>query len=132
MPQETKKQYDNPAASIPSLQGLIADASDERALVGALENAFDYRGDVTIARADGTTVEGYIFDRTRGDTLATSTVRLMNSAGERIAVRFDEIAKLEFSGKDAAAGKGFDRWIERYIEKKRAGEEASIQSEELG
>ena len=38
----------------------------------ALEEAFDYRGDVTITRKDGTRVEGYIFDRRKGSTLANS------------------------------------------------------------
>jgi len=131
MPQETKTEYDNPASSLPTLRGLIADKSNEPALLDALENAFDYRGDVTITRADGSSVEGYIFDRVRGGTLAESNVRLMNSAGERLIVRFDEIAKIEFSGKDTAAGKSFEKWIERYVEKKRAGEEASIESEQL-
>lgn len=132
MPQETKKAYDNPASSEPSLQGLVANRDDETALIEALEKAFDYRGDVTITRESGDAVTGYIFDRKRGSTLAASNVRLDTESHDRVTIPFCDIAKLEFTGKDTAAGKSFDRWIERYVAKKQAGEAASIESEELG
>ena len=132
MPQETKAEYDNPRSSEATLQGLVASREDENALLDAMENAFDYRGDVTITRTDDTSVEGYIFDRRRKDTLKDSTVRLMTKDGERVTVAFSDIAKLEFTGKDTAAGKSFEKWVERYVAKKSAGEEASIESEELG
>jgi len=131
MPQETKAEYDNPKSKEPTLQGRVASKEDETALLDALEKAFDYRGDVTITRADGEPVEGYIFDRRRGATLADSTVRLMDKDGRRITVAFDDIARLEFTGKDTAAGKSFEKWIQRYIEKKKAGQEASIHAEPL-
>ncbi len=127
MPQDVKS-HDNqtPGKQTPgkqsepeSLQGLVADASDEAALVEALEDAFDYRGDVTIIKTSGETIEGYIFDRRRGKALSDSVVRLMGpGSDEYIIVRFDEIARLTFSGKDTAHGKSFERWVERYTEKK--------------
>ena len=131
MPQETKADYDNPRSSEPTLQGLVASREDEKALLDALEDAFDYRGDVTITRTDDTSVEGYIFDRRRKDTLADSTVRLMTKEGERVTIAFSDIAKLAFTGKDTAAGRSFEKWIERYVAKKQAGQEASIESEKL-
>ncbi len=42
-----------------------------------LEKAFDYRGDVTITRKDGAKVEGYLFDRRSGSSLADSFVRII-------------------------------------------------------
>ena len=42
----------------------------------ALEKAFDYRGDVTITRKDGSKIEGYLFDRRTAATLKDSVVRL--------------------------------------------------------
>jgi len=131
MPQETKTAYDNPRSNGTSLEGLVANREDEAALLDALEKAFDYRGDITIGRTDSTIAEGYIFDRRRGNDLASSNVRLMNKAGERIEIAFDQISTIEFTGKDTAAGKSFERWIQRYIEKKKAGEQASIESESL-
>ena len=77
MPQETKAFPSNPeTADIAlgtvheKLEGWIPALASEEEVRGALEKAFDYRGDVTITRKDGSTVEGYIFDRKPGKTLA--------------------------------------------------------------
>jgi len=37
-------------------------------------------------------------------------------------VSYAEIARLEFSGKDRAAGKHWEAWVQKYNEKKAAGE----------
>jgi hypothetical protein len=85
--------------------GLVATREDERALLDALEKAFDYRGDCTITTAGGDAVTGYIFDRRRGETLDASTLRLMTpDSDEHVTVRFSEIARLEFTGRDTAHG----------------------------
>lgn len=134
MPQETKSKGVNggAGAGASSLQGLVATRADERALLDALEKAFDYRGDCTIGRADGTTVTGYIFDRRTGDSLADSTLRLMTADSDTpVVITYTDIERLEFSGRDAAHGKSFETWVTRYIEKKLAGETASIESEPL-
>ena len=74
-------------------------------LRAALEKAFDYRGDVTITRKDGSTIEGYIFDRRTGSTLADSFVRLFpKDRPEKIAISYADIAGLAFTGRDTAAG----------------------------
>jgi len=99
----------------------------------ALEKAFDYRGDVTITRKDGSVVEGYIFDRRSGATLETSAVRVI-PAKERtkLLIPYSEIAALAFTGRDTAAGKSFEAWIKKYWEKKAAGEKnIGIDSEVL-
>lgn len=132
MPQETKKKDVAPADDSTSLQGMVATRADELALLDALEKAFDYRGDVTITLTSGEVLTGYIFDRRRGDSLASSTLRLMpQDSDERRPVQFNEIDRVEFTGKDAAHGKSFERWVERYVEKKMKGEDASIYSEPL-
>jgi len=130
MPQESKKEGD--ATEQPSLQGLVASREDETALLDALEKAFDYRGDVTVELTSGERVFGYIFDRRRRDTLAESTLRMLpEGSDEQRTIAFDQISRLEFTGKDTAHGKSFEKWIERYVEKKRTGEEASIHSDPL-
>ena len=99
----------------------------------ALEKAFDYRGDVTITRKDGSKVEGYIFDRRPGKTLADSAVRLFpKDADQKISIPYSEIAALAFTGRDTAAGKSFEAWVRKYWEKKAAGEKnIGIQAETL-
>jgi len=105
------------------IEGWIPELATEAELRDALEQAFDYRGDVTITRKDGTRVEGYIFDRRNGPTLDTSVVRLIpqNSSG-KISIPYSDIAALAFSGRDMAAGKSWEAWVRNYWEKKAAGE----------
>ena len=99
----------------------------------ALEQAFDYRGDVRITRHDGTEVEGYIFDRRPGSSLADSYVRLLpKDGGGKISVSYLEVAGLVFSGRDMAAGKNWETWVRNYWERKAAGEtNISLQPEKL-
>ena len=106
---------------------------NDEELGAALEKAFDYRGDVTITRKDGTILEGYIFDRRTGKTLADSFVRVYpKDRDEKIAVPYADIAALEFTGRDTAAGKSWAAWVKRYMDKKAAGEKnIELQPEKL-
>src|ERR1700722_12619765 len=66
-----------PGTAHEKLEGQIPALATDEEIRAALEKAFDYRGDVTITRKDGSTVEGYIFDRrSDGKTLADCMVRL--------------------------------------------------------
>jgi hypothetical protein len=105
------------------LEGWIPELASEEETRQALEKAFDYRGDVTITRKDGSKVEGYIFDRRTGKTLTDSIVRLYpKDSGEKLALPYSDIAALAFTGRDTAAGKSFEAWVKKYWEKKAAGE----------
>lgn len=105
------------------LQGQVFQAASPEELRDALEKAFDYRGDVTVTLKDGSSVEGYIFDRQSGPTLATSKIRMFpkNDAVKRTIV-WQDIAGLAFTGRDTAAGKTWEAWLRKYWEKKQAGE----------
>src|SRR5438270_10381837 len=122
-----------PGTSHDRLEGWIPDLAREEDIRQALEKAFDYRGDVTITRKDGSKLEGYIFDRRAGKTLADSAVRLFpKDADQKISIPYSEIAALAFSGRDTAAGKSFEAWVRKYWEKKAAGEKnIGIQAEAL-
>jgi hypothetical protein len=115
------------------LEGWVPELAGEEEVRQALEKAFDYRGDVTITRKDGSKVEGYIFHRRTGKTLADSAVRLFpKDADQKVSIPYSEIAALAFSGRDTAAGKSFDAWVRKYWAKKSAGEKnIGIQAEAL-
>jgi hypothetical protein len=115
------------------LEGWIPAMATDDEIRAALEKAFDYRGDVTITKKDGGTVEGYIFDRRTGATLAASSVRLFpRDKDEKVTIPYDQIAALAFSGKDTAAGKSWETWLKKYREKKAAGEKnIGIEAEKL-
>jgi hypothetical protein len=106
-----------------NLQGKVFEAASEEELREALEKAFDYRGDVTVTLKSGATVEGYIFDRRTGATLAESYVRLFpKNEAKKIGIAYSDIAGLAFTGRDTAAGKSWEAWVRKYWEKKHAGE----------
>jgi hypothetical protein len=114
------------------LQGWVPSVADEADLRSALEKAFDYRGDITITRKDGTSVEGYLYDRRSGKTLADSLVRLLPANGSpRVSIPYSEIAALTFSGRDTAVGKSWEAWVRKYWEKKSTGESAVLEPESL-
>lgn len=113
--------------------GQTYDLTDPAFALRAIEKAFDFRGDVTLTLADGRTVSGYLFDRQTGKAAGDSFVRLMpQTPGEpNIKVAYADIRTLAFSDRDPAAGKSFETWVKKYVEKKLAGEKASIESESL-
>jgi hypothetical protein len=112
-----------PGTSHERLEGWIPELAREDDIREALEKAFDYRGDVTITRKDGSKIEGYVFDRRTGGSLSDSFVRIIPSnARERLSVPYSDIAALKFSDRDPAAGKSFDAWVRKYWEKRAAGE----------
>jgi hypothetical protein len=106
-----------------NLEGWIPELASEDDLRQALEKAFDYRGDVTLTLKSGERVEAYIFNRLPGATLADSYLQYFTpSANDKRRVSYADIARLEFSGKDRAAGKQWEAWVKKYNEKKAAGE----------
>jgi len=117
-----------------NLQGQIPSLASDAEIRSALEKAFDYRGDITITRKDGSSIEGYLFDRrATGPALADCVVRLIpKDRDEKVSIRYSDVARLEFSGRDTAAGKSFETWVKKYQEKKAAGEKnIGLQPEKL-
>lgn len=105
------------------IEGWVPQLASEAEVREALEKAFDYRGDVTITRKGGNRVEGYIFDRRNGATLADSVVRLIpQNSHEKVTIPYSDIAALAFSGRDTAAGKSWEAWVKKYWERKASGE----------
>jgi hypothetical protein len=111
-----------PGTKHETLQGWVPELANEDELREALEKAFDYRGDISITRKDGSKLEGYIFDRVMGKSLADSFVRLLpKDSNQRVKISYAEIAGLAFTGRDTAAGKSWEAWVKKYWEKKEKG-----------
>ena len=112
-----------PGVERENLEGWIPSLASEEDLRQALEKAFDYRGDITITRKDGSKVEGYLFDRRSGKTLNDSRVRLFpRNSQEKVSIAYSDVAALAFTGRDSAAGKSWEAWVKKYAEKKARGE----------
>lgn len=131
---DSQVALDGPPGVDQNLQGVSVDATDAIALRNAINLALHYRGDVTITRRNGESLEGYVFDckSPRNGRPEEMTIRVIPTGrDERVAVTFTDITRLTFSGKDTASGKSFETWVRKYVEKKMAGESASIESEVL-
>jgi hypothetical protein len=115
------------------LEGWIPSLASEAEIREALEKAFDYRGDITVTRKDGSKVEGYLFDRRSGFSLADSFIRIIpTNEKTKVNVSYADVAALAFTGRDTAAGKTFEAWVKKYWEKKAAGEKnIQIEPEKL-
>jgi hypothetical protein len=121
------------------------DGADGAMLRAAVARAVDFRGDVTLELHDGSVVEGFAFDARLDadggpvsggrDAASDSTVDcirvLPTDSAERRTIPLSQIARLSFTGKDAASGKSWENWVRRYAAKKLAGEAASIESDAL-
>jgi hypothetical protein len=123
----TAQEADNlehaPGRERENLEGWIPQLAGDEEVRGALEKAFDYRGDITITLKSGEKIEGYIFDRRTGTSLSDSLVRLYPKTGnQKISISYADIAALAFTGRDTAAGKSWEAWMKKYNEKKAAGE----------
>ena len=105
------------------LHGRVSALASDEEKRAAFQKALVYRCDVTLPLRSGETVSGYVFDRRAGATLQESCVRVIPTS-ERVkrAIPYSDIAGLQFSGRDTAAGKSFEAWVKKYNEKKAAGE----------
>jgi hypothetical protein len=112
-----------PGSEHEKLEGWVPELASDEDLRQALQKAFDYRGDVTITLKNGERIEAYIFNRQTGASLSESYVQYFTpKAPEKRKVSYAEIARLEFSGRDRAAGKHWEDWVKAYNDKKAAGE----------
>ena len=93
-----------------SLEGWVP--GPDVSLPEIIERAFDYRGNVTLVRADGTELVGYLSNR---DARAASPfVEMFDAAGDGpITIPYAAIRVIRFTGKDTAAGNSYAAWLNR-------------------
>lgn len=114
-----------------NLEGWVPELASDEEVRGALEKAFDYRGDVTLTLKNGERIDAYIFNRITGTSLTDSFIQIFPADGSaKRKVSYAEVARLEFSGKDRAAGKHWEDWVKNYNEKKAAGERFALHPDE--
>jgi hypothetical protein len=112
-----------PGTEHEQLEGWVPELAGEEDVRNALEKAFDYRGDVTITTKSGKRIEAFIFNRRTGATLADSYVQYFEpNVNGKQKLSYVDIARLEFTGKDRAAGKHWEDWVKAYNERKASGE----------
>ena len=100
-----------------SLEGWNPVLSEELTIDQVVDLAFDYRGNTTIVKADGTTVEGYIFNR--DSNVSEPYLEYFAASGDGpFSLPYSQIVNIDFTGKDTAAGKSWEAWLKRKEEAK--------------
>ena len=102
-----------------SLEGWQPRVGEDASLAEVIERAFDYRGDVTLVRADGSELVGYLFNR---DAEAGEPFVQMfdHAGGGPHRIRYADIRTIRFTGKDTAAGNSYAAWLRRRAATKAA------------
>jgi hypothetical protein len=102
-----------------SLEGWTPQLGEYLSLDEVIEFAFDYRGNTTIVKTDGTEVVGYLFNRDR--RAPQPFIQFYDEeGGGPFTLRYCDIATIKFTGKDTAAGNSWKAWLERKEREKTA------------
>ena len=96
-----------------SLQSWVPELSEKLPLAHVIDLAFDYRGDVTVVKHDGSEAVGYLFNRNANG--AAPTISLMTPGGveQPLSIPYADIANIKFTGRDTAAGKSYAAYQDR-------------------
>ena len=85
-----------------TLEGWIPEIGPGLSLAEVVDKAFDYRGNVTVVRADGSETEGYLFNRNAD--AAVPFVQMFDVSGEGPhTIAYRDIRTIRFTGRDTAA-----------------------------
>ena len=103
-----------------SLEGWTPEIIDGETLADVVDQAFDYRGDVTIATRDGARQVGYVCNRRRDVSVPFLEI-LPAAGGDPRTIAYAEIQSIAFTGRDTAAGNSYAAWLKR----KQAGPAAA-------
>jgi hypothetical protein len=107
-----------------SLEGWAPHVTDPAMLADVIEQAFDYRGDVTVTTRDGARWVGYVFNR-RQDVPSPFIQMFLARGGDPQTIPYAEIESIAFTGKDTAAGNSYAAWLKRKQAARSAGEAPS-------
>jgi hypothetical protein len=107
-----------------ALEGWVPELGEDLTLARVIELAFDYRGNTTVVKVDGTEVEGYIFNRNTG--VPEPFIEVFDVAGDGpFRISYAEIRNIKFTGRDTAAGNSWQAWRERKQREKAAQGESA-------
>jgi hypothetical protein len=95
-----------------SLEGWAPEPNAELPLARIIDLAFDYRGNTTIMKRDGTALHGYVFNRD-ADAPAPYLEMFDAEGGGPHRVWYVEVRTIHFTGKDTAAGRSYAAWLAR-------------------
>lgn len=111
-----------------SLEGRVFRPANPAELAEAVEQAFDYRGDVSLELRSGRIVEGYVSNRDSKGSEPFLQIFPRDGADLQ-TIAYADVTTINFTGKDTASGKSWEAWVtkkeaQRRAETERAAAEA--------
>ena len=101
-----------------TLEGWVPVVGEHLTLAEVIDLAFDYRGNTTVVKVDGTEVEGYISNRNKD--APEPFIQIFDLAGNGpFKILYSEIQNIKFTGKDPAVGNSWLAWLERKDREKK-------------
>jgi hypothetical protein len=80
-------------------------------IAAAIDEAFRYRGDVSVETADGRVLEGFLYNREAHPRHGSPYLELLTrEGGEEVRVDYAQVTAVRLSGKDMADGKIYAAW----------------------
>ncbi len=115
-----------------SPQGMTFHCQTDQERIEAIDQAFDYRGDVTLSLVNGTTMEGYMFNRISQPPHPHIQMFLKGEEKQTI-VPYSDIQSIAFSGKDTADGQSWqNRMDKKEAERQAEADRIKVENEKLG
>lgn len=112
-----------------TFQGWVPELGEFLTLAEVIDQAFDYRGNVTVVKVDGTEIEGYVFNR--NNDMPEPFIQMFDLAGHGpLKILYSEIRNIRFTGKDTAAGNSWLAWLER--REKGKASKAALRNAQVG
>ena len=102
-----------------SLEGRVFRPATDAELTEAIEQAFDYRGDVSLELADGRTIDGYMCNRDGEAAQPFLQIYPKDEPGMH-TIRYADVKAIAFTGKDTASGKSWEAWVTKKEAQRRA------------
>jgi hypothetical protein len=95
-----------------TLEGWAPEPDAALPLAHIIDLAFDYRGNTTVLKQDGTELVGYVFNRD-ADAPVPYLEMFDADGGGPYRIPYRDVRTIHFTGKDTAAGKSYAAWLAR-------------------
>jgi len=84
-----------------------------------IEEAFHFRGDITLHLQSGECVEGYLFNRDVGAECPYLQMYITGQSAPR-PILYSDVVAVRFSGEDTASGKDWEAWAKKKESERQA------------
>ena len=102
-----------------SLMGSVFTFQSEAERVDGINQAFDYRGDVTLTLANGQLIEGFMSNREPKANPPRVQFFVKGEDKPQI-IPYADITAIAFTGKDPADGKSWEAWVSKKEHERKA------------